>query len=1787
MVLGCMSLPAFAAVEDTPNNSSGEEAKDSFLGDNKFRVQGQIDLLGLDATVADDFTATAKILDGYSGLYAKGNGAITIGLSAQSLLNGSENGKVTSLPVGNVPLDSVRPNPKTADEDVFTALHATVRSLVGMLDEDNLTFEYGTSSATYTFSVADEGDAVVLTADPTDGNFNAVWSALFNSENVAKSTLDEPAYELAIAGGSMFQLGNQKRTFLADVTAPLKDYTDEFDMQGFLSAFYGNIGEIKTAYYDTDSFVFLLKAGTAFRFGGSALTLRKDVKLTISGLNVKKGMVSRLAANTSATTLNLISEWSDLIPTGGKTITVAIEADESIEDTEPNISNYQAYIVKVDEDGTESVDFEAENRRGDLIDLLTKGNLSNTDIIRLNADYNGSISDGSISVSKAIGGYGANQSGVTTYTIDLNGQTLKTGTSYVVSPAAGINVTIINSSANQAKIIGKEGSTGTSCVALRTGTTGTITIGTDAEKNNHGIGGGIEVSGGEYVAYTTTKSNAKPKITIYGGTYDGKVYNNKGEITVYGGEFKAPLDDSVTLATGYSKVQVAGKDDWVTVVKNEKHYVADVDGQGYETLAEAIEAATSGKAIVLRESIDLDNNYDLGSAWIEINKALTLDGKGFAITTSSAEQAVKVTGNGAVEIKDLTVNATAGNGIAAQNYNSDLTVTGSTLTVAKRGIDFASPNTNNTSLTVSGSTIQTNVDDPKESYTTGEDARGINLVNPDTGSKNLNVTLTDTTIQGFSYCINVPGTIINVKVTMTGGATYGRAAVNNWGKTSKFTLTNVHVNGLNNQTGATEGFACFVDNESSAQSGEYVLNNVTVNAKLSDAAANTEGSTATEYLFSLRGSNAAVKLSGNTTYTVNTPSRGGFADLMNYGSILLDETAKDNLAEYIEDMSGYFVVANQNNVTYPYKVDKAVAQIGTTKYETLGEAIAALTTVDAKNGATLPDAQTITLLTDVSGGYDFGSSDGTKAVNAILDLDGHTLTFYPGIGSSGTETNGIRVLAYSQLEVKNGTLHASNQSYLNSKGQTKWIKVGIANYGTLTLDSVSVTQEENDSRLLCSINNGGLLYLKGNTNLVTGANSVSDDNPSWIRSAINNKPYGAVYNVKRDASVNVTAETGTNVVVGKIVMNADGDSYGSTANLNIAAGTFGEVETTGTKGMTVGNITGGTFSSDPDEAFVADGYVSTLSQKDGVNWYTVTAEEHKEAAKTTTETDETGATTSATTPVETKDANGNTTGSVNVVAALDDDNGYKITVGSGNDAKTSTGLISVESQKVDPIQTTLTDVPSEITTAASKADNRIGEDKVDTVQALSIIAAAAEVAGADATQITDVKLQLRTQLTGYDVQTTQEGTVTSVTFDVTPYAVTTIGVTGGSQVGDVSTGGTTTVVTELPNSALVFGDEGVPVSLPVPTTFTAEDVIVTCGNEFITRAKVTSVNGVKSVNFNARHFSEYTYSADETANADNIISFAGVDLNGTIDFNFKFSSLSSDVLYGGYATLQLEHVNDEFVEKDPIKVSSFVKTDGYYVLTYPLPVKEMGYSVTVTLFDSEDTVQTIWNSNKSQSYSAYTATVTAYLDQLKASYEYSSTLYSSGFGSLRKELIDYSEVARIYFLNRDYGFATNAILPKYDGVGYAIGEKTADASTLYSYMSQSNLLPSATATTVGNLSFNQVSVIFESDTTLRLYFKLASGSINDYSVTVGGESASFGKSGSYYYVDITGIKAEDLAKLYTVRVAHGGDSMTINYSALGYARSVLASGKTSDTMKQLVRAMYSYYLATVEYIANN
>lgn len=183
-------------------------------------------------------------------------------------------------------------------------------------------------------------------------------------------------------------------------------------------------------------------------------------------------------------------------------------------------------------------------------------------------------------------------------------------------------------------------------------------------------------------------------------------------------------------------------------------------------------------------------------------------------------------------------------------------------------------------------------------------------------------------------------------------------------------------------------------------------------------------------------------------------------------------TASITGGTFSSDVSAYVAEGYvQNNGTVERLGEtNAVAKIGNTYYKTLSDAYAAL----PRNAGTDSEPTTITVLKD-SEGKAIGS-DSDKGMNYVIDFGGHTYTVgKPAVGSTGTETQGLRVLKGSKAVFKNGTLKAVNYPDM---------KMPVHTYGDVTFEDFTVdATEDSYAQIAYEIDNGSLNMI-GNSSIL-------------------------------------------------------------------------------------------------------------------------------------------------------------------------------------------------------------------------------------------------------------------------------------------------------------------------------------------------------------------------------------------------------------------------------------------------------------------------------------------------------------------------------------------------------------------------------------------------------------------------------------------------------------------------------------------------------------------------------
>ena len=407
--------------------------------------------------------------------------------------------------------------------------------------------------------------------------------------------------------------------------------------------------------------------------------------------------------------------------------------------------------------------------------------------------------------------------------------------------------------------------------------------------------------------------------------------------------FAEELDEALAAAE-------AVQEEIVETPAEETETVASVNGTAYATLEEAIEAAEAGDTVTLLADVTLTASLTIPAAVAllsteETNTGVTLDLAGKTVSyTSDVMGEAMITNNGT-----LTINDSVGGGKILYTYTgaADSNYGKGNYTIA-----------NNGKLTVDGVTVENATASMKHAFYAIINGNGGEIVLEDGLILNTN-----------NYAVRMFG---NGDLTVNGGEIKGTRAV--WMQAPGSNTADAPAISLTVNDGKLTATGESADYELAVYSYSYGndLKNVSVTVKGGEI-------------------DGDIALTGgmNKTNAETVTVTGGVinGELYSYAA---DEVATKTVnvsggtftypVEAVYCADGY-IPADLGNGLYSVKVGAFVAQVGTTKYETLQ---------DAENAAV--DGDTIVLLTDIKLNDKVTFSNSASARMVTLDMNGKTIT---------------------------------------------------------------------------------------------------------------------------------------------------------------------------------------------------------------------------------------------------------------------------------------------------------------------------------------------------------------------------------------------------------------------------------------------------------------------------------------------------------------------------------------------------------------------------------------------------------------------------------------------------------------------------------------------------------------------------------------------------------------------------------------------------------------------------
>ena len=690
--------------------------------------------------------------------------------------------------------------------------------------------------------------------------------------------------------------------------------------------------------------------------------------------------------------------------------------------------------------------------------------------------------------------------------------------------------------------------------------------------------GGLTVNGGNFIGanadYLIGAFNGK--VTINGGTFTSNycVVNNfegyKGVLELNGG----------TLAADYPVLGAISGDNKATLIIGE--FLCTANGAYYHDLAAAVAAVESGATIyvladgegpgfVVNKNVKIDfqgHTYSftegVGSTGTESNGIQVLAGSNLylcrGVLNVVAESADKfyilIQNYGDLYVSEMTLDgtnldkwsATDGDSYTLSNNSGDVLIENSTIIANDEGAlayafdvcqyqSYAAPTVTFKSGTVKGAVDVSSIGNSTFVIEGGQ-FKDNSLIDYVVYGKTMDETgkvIIDTIIDserelrdaiakggevslGGNIALTAPITI-NGDVTLNlNGYTLTLPAHSNYAIVVKGSLTingdgNVVMKGLYGiglSTTCTGGLT--INGGNFTGNGDYMIGayngNVTING----------GTFTNDYCIvnSFDGYNATVQIIGGT-FTADYPVLGT--------SVSIVEGAQLNIGEFL-------------------------CYIGNDFYCDMAEAVAA-----AKSDAT------ITLMSNGKGSGFVVDKD------LFIDFRGYTYSFTEGVGSTGTESNGIQVLAGNSLILTRGELNIAAES-------ADKFYILIQNYGNLTMDQMTLDGTNLDK---WSATDGDSYTLSINSGTVLSARTkIIANNDGDLAFAFDVCQYGS-YPV-----ANVTMMDAE--ITGKVDLSAFGES-----KLTIDGGVFnGDIDVSKLTADSNFTIKNGTFSNDISD-FVIEG----------------------------------------------------------------------------------------------------------------------------------------------------------------------------------------------------------------------------------------------------------------------------------------------------------------------------------------------------------------------------------------------------------------------------------------------------------------------------------------------------------------------------------------------------------------------------------------------------------------------
>ena len=266
-------------------------------------------------------------------------------------------------------------------------------------------------------------------------------------------------------------------------------------------------------------------------------------------------------------------------------------------------------------------------------------------------------------------------------------------------------------------------------------------------------------------------------------------------------------------------------------------------------------------------------------------------------------------------------------------------------------------------------------------------------------------------------------------------------------------------------------------------------------------------------------------------------------------------------------------------------------------------------------------------------------------------------------------------------------------------------------------------------------------------------------------------------------------------------------------------------------------------------------------------------------------------------------------------------------------------------------------------------------------------------------------------------------------------------------------------------------------------------------------------------------------------------------LTGNIGLNF-YAELSENLVNNADAYVRFTLCGRTI---DVPMAEAVVSANNQYRFTCPITAKNMTDDVTAQVMVGDTPVG-----------ASKTMDVATYCNWVIENYTDAKTV------NLMKAMLNYGASAQLLF-NHNVNDLANAALSEADKV---LAEVDASA---YKH--------TITGTEEG-IKANQMTLLLDSETTIRVYFELTgSKTIDQYTFFVDGKEVEAVEKNGLYYIQIPDVPAHRLGQMYEVTV--GG--ITVTYGALSYVNQVMNYAAATPETVEMAKALFAYYEAAMAY----